>query len=193
MLSSEDVSCLGLPTDQWGTLPLLYKALVSRFTGTLIFLIDWSVCRFAPMLLIWWAGSIRFWRIDLASPFLDVSCGTGYVSQVVTVGGISRALARSRPEGWFWLLLYRLCWDRSFFLYSRAQAHQSICTFLLPRSPHSMQPLIANYKSNWMWQKNNGLSILSLTCPVIINPLCRSGCWIHWNSDLDSPSTLKWA
>ncbi len=82
MLSSEDVSCLGLPTDQWGTCLLLYKALVSRFTGTLIFLIDWSVCRFAPMLLIWWAGSIRFWRIDLASPFLvgRVTCPRSWLS-----------------------------------------------------------------------------------------------------------------
>lgn len=117
--ASEDVCCLGLPTDQWGTRPLLYKALVSRFTGTLIFLIDWSVCRcelcshvtdmmgrFNSILTYWF--SVSFSRRVLWD-------GLRVPLQVVTVVGISRAVARSRPEGWFWLLLFRLCWDRSFF------------------------------------------------------------------------------
>ncbi len=129
--ASEDVSCLGLPRDQWGTCPLLYKALESRFTGTLIFHIDWSVCRcelcshvtdmmdrFNSILTYWFSVSFS-WRV--------LWDGLRVPLQVVMVVGISRALARSRPEGWFWLLLFR-----SFFLYSRAPVYLRWKTTTLP-------------------------------------------------------------
>lgn len=55
-------------TNRWcrGSLGLWYFILTDRSVAV----------NFAPMLLIWLTGSIRFWRIDLTSPFFDMSCGT---------------------------------------------------------------------------------------------------------------------
>lgn len=146
-------------TNRWcrGALGLWYSILTDRSVAV----------NFAPMLLIWLAGSIQFWCIDLTSLFFDVSCGTGCMSRCRSW----QSLGAQEP----WSVwgqrdvsdcFYFDCVEMGHFWYSRAQVHQSICTFFhckLPRSPHSMQSLIANYKSNWIWQKNNGLSILSLT------------------------------
>lgn len=64
--------------------PLLSRCQQPGSLGLRYFILtDQSVTvNFAPMLLIWLAGSIRFWRIDLMSPsFFNMPCGTGYVSR----------------------------------------------------------------------------------------------------------------
>jgi len=70
---------------QPGSLGLWYFILTDRFVTV----------NFAPMLLIWLAGSIEMWRIDLMSFFFEHALWDRLCVpvQVVTANGILRALA----------------------------------------------------------------------------------------------------